>query len=101
MGDVPFGWVTFRYAAIVDKFHLSPAELAGLTDYQIDRILSHPRNKDGGLIEPKGPEKPAEPATAETRLRTINQLETEGLITPQRAAELREQVRANESRSNS
>ncbi|HEY1191123.1 MAG TPA: hypothetical protein VGE74_26045 [Gemmata sp.] len=95
---VPGGWVTFRYAALADKFHLAPLGLAGLTDYQIDAVLFHPRNKEGGLVEPLGPEPPPAPVTPEARLRTIAQLEAEHLITPQQAAALREQVRTHEPR---
>lgn len=90
---VPKGWDTFRYAAVLDRFHLSPGELARLTDYQINRLLFHPRTKDGGLVEPKGADRPPPEVTDETRLQGIAQLEACGLITRQRADELREEVR--------
>lgn len=37
------------YAALCDKFHLTPEQIANLTDFQIRHLYFHPRKKDGSL----------------------------------------------------
>ncbi len=87
------GEQTYKWAALCDKFNCLPAALADLTDAQMDELLLYPRDKDGALKPPDVPQQPPAPPTAESRLATIDQLEAMKLITPAKAAELREQVR--------
>lgn len=93
---IPKGWVTYRYAAILDKFHLPTVALAAMTDYQLDSLCMHPRTSEGVLVQPKTPQnaEPKKPATDEDRLRTIEQLEAGRVITPENAAALRAQIAA-------
>lgn len=89
MAELPKGAQAFRWAAIAEKFRALPPEIAGLTDAQIDAVLFHKRDKDGQLVPP---DMPKVAPTKESRLGTIQQLEAMGLITPQRAKELRDEV---------
>jgi hypothetical protein len=90
--ELPRGAVLFRWAALADKFNLTPAQIALLTDAQIDRLLFHKRDRDGGLVPPELPQPPKGPPTRESRLITIDQLEASRLITPAEAAERREEI---------
>lgn len=93
--EVPQGWITFRYAAILDRFHLTPTALAALTDLQLDALYFYPRTSEGALDPPAffaAPVEPIRPPTAQDRLTMIARLEADRLIAPQKAAELREQV---------
>ena len=88
----------FNWATLLDQFHTSPAGIAGLTDLQLSVLYFHKRDKHGSLVPPEPPAEAPEPVTAESRLRSIDQLLTLGLITPARADELREQVTADGER---
>ncbi len=88
------GALTYKWAAVAEKFHLTPAQIGDLTEWQIDRLLFHRRDKDGVLVPPAEPDKPAAPPTRESRLAGIAQLEAMGLINTQTAAELRGEVEA-------
>lgn len=90
--DLPPGALLFKWAALIDKFHCTPATIGGLTDAQIDQLLLHKRTKDGALIPPELPVVPKPAPTKESRLSGIAQLEMMGLITAQRAQELRDEV---------
>jgi predicted transcriptional regulator len=50
-----------KWAAILDHFTgLTPADFAGLTDFQIDQLYLHARDKDGAIKTPsKLPDTPA------------------------------------------
>jgi hypothetical protein len=93
---IPPGLLTYKWAALVAKFRVMPAQLAGLTDAQIDELLGHPRDKDGALKEPEGL-RPKKSPTRAAKLAEIGVLEAEGLITPGRARELREEVDRGDS----
>ncbi len=82
----PAGWLAFRFAALMDKFHTLPPALAPLTDWQIAHLALHPRDQDGALVPPPAPKKAP---TLAGRLAAIDQLRMLGLVTPERAAELR------------
>lgn len=86
------GSILYRWAVLIAKFRCTPADIAGLTDAQIDELYFHARDKDGALIEPEPPPAAQGPPTRESRLATINQLEGMGLITAARANELREEA---------
>ena len=90
---VPFGLLTYKWAHLVARFRVMPAELAALTDAQIDELLCHPRDRDGALKEPDVP-RPKRKRTKRALMLEIAQLEGEGLITPERANELRAEVRS-------
>lgn len=90
--ELPRGAVLFRWAALAEKFNLPPAQIALLTDAQIDQMLFHKRDRDGNLVPPDVPKPPKEPPTRESRLLTIDQLEAMRLITPAEAAERREEI---------
>lgn len=94
--QIPPGWITYRYAAILDKFHLPATALAAATDYQLDALFTYPRTSQGALVPPKDPQpaEPVKPATDEDRLRTIEQLEAARLITPENATALRAEIHA-------
>lgn len=92
MDKPPAGALLYKWAALIEKFRCTPADIGGLTDAQIDMLYYHPRDKDGALKEPEAPAAPAVPPTRESRLASIGQLEAMGLITPQRAQELRDEV---------
>lgn len=93
--DVPAGWETFRFAAFMEKFSVLPPQLAEMTDYQLDALCAHPRTSEGALIPPKSmaPEPEPAPATLADKLMIIDRMEHDRLVTPAKAAELREQVR--------
>ncbi len=88
----PVGWLAFRFAALLDKFHLPPGALAGLTDWQLEHLALHERDADGALVPPPAPKRPP---TLASRLAGIEQLRALGLITPERAAELRAEAEAH------
>ena len=88
----PPGVATHKWAVLIDRFNCGPADIADLTDAQIDELFFYPRNRDGALVPPPEPDKPAPPPTAESRLATIDQLEALKIITPAKAHELRKQV---------
>ncbi len=90
--DLPPGALLFKWAVLIDKFHCLPADIGGLTDAQIDHLYLHARTKDGALIAPELPAGPQPVPTTESRLAGIAQLEMMGLITAQRAQELRDEV---------
>lgn len=46
--------VEYMFAVLADSFHLPPAEAGRLDDYQILRILGHPRDDHGIPIPPPG-----------------------------------------------
>lgn len=91
--SLPPGGETFRWAAVADKFRALPFQVALLTDAQIDRILFHPRDEDGALVPPKLPKGSAAPTKAE-RLATVARLRAMGVITAERAEEMRREVEA-------
>lgn len=93
MVDIPDGALAYRWAALADRFRLSPLEIAELTDWQIDHVLLHERDRDGALVPPPAP--PKKPTKA-NRLATVAQLLALGVITPERAAELRAEVENGE-----
>lgn len=41
------------YATLLDKFHVTPAEVASLTDRQIYEYYFHPRDKHGSIKTPE------------------------------------------------
>lgn len=44
---------TYKWAMILDRFSgLRPCDLAEMTDFQIERLYLHPRDKEGKLREP-------------------------------------------------
>lgn len=62
--------MTTRIAILFDKFLLNPGDLASLTDWQIEQIYFHPRNKDGSIKIPDG-EAPDREDTEEEALRGL------------------------------
>ena len=50
---------TYIFSCIADHFHLTPAQVADLTDYQINKILFARRNQKTGEIEAPPPPPPA------------------------------------------
>ncbi|VTR93205.1 unnamed protein product [Gemmata massiliana] len=98
MGDqIPYGALTFKWAALMEKFRLTPAQIGALTDYQIDSLYFHARDKTGALVPPEGPPAPAAAPTRADRLATIDVLEATTIISPARAQELRDEVNRAES----
>ncbi len=57
------GFVTAKIAVLIDKYHLSIREIAGLTDYQIVTLYFHKRDEDGVIKFPEqvtaAPDRPA------------------------------------------
>ncbi|MBP3956330.1 hypothetical protein J8F10_13650 [Gemmata sp. G18] len=99
MGDeIPYGVLTFKWAALVEKFRLTPAQIGALTDYQIDALYFHARDKTGALVAPEGPPQPPAAPTKASQLATINLLEGTTIISPARAQELRDEVNRGESK---
>jgi hypothetical protein len=50
--------VTLFAALSGEPFLLTLAEIAELTDWQIERVYGHPRNRKTGQVEEKPPEQP-------------------------------------------
>lgn len=92
MDSVPHGAEAFRWAAIIEKFKYTPEQIAALTDWQIDHLLFHKRDKDGKLVAPELPAELKKPPTFRERLATIGLLESEGVITAENARECREEI---------
>lgn len=92
----------YTWAAALDKFPLTPEDLAGWTDWQLAHIAFHKRDsKDGSLVPPPGakdtiratdPKRPND-TSVEAKLATILALESARLITAENANKLREQLR--------
>ena len=94
--DLPPGALFFKWASIMEKFHCLPQDIAGLTDAQIDQLCLHKRTKDGILIAPEMPRTPVAAPTKESRLMSIAQLQMLGLITKERAQEMRDEVNSRD-----
>ncbi len=92
------------WAALADKFGLTPDQIGDLTDWQLANIYYHPRDKDGILVPPANQQPtPAVPATAPTdadRLKTIEFLEAGHLITAENAARLRAELQGRAKNGN-
>ena len=54
-----------KYAALMDHFHLTPAQIGNLTDRQIQELYFHPRDRQTGAIQEQ-PEPVVEKPVVET-----------------------------------
>lgn len=54
------GFVTAKFAALVDKFNLDPTQYAALTDRQLHEVYFHPRTKEGAIELPAAIASPVE-----------------------------------------
>ncbi len=71
---------------MIDRFHLTPAQIAELTDRQIAELYFHPRDEDGQIVPKKTPR---EESGLVFELQQVDKLLLMGLIDYAKAQELR------------